>query len=111
CSTGPPAPSTPHSGHTIRPVMTTRHGDWSVATSPRIDVPTAYLDFPREIVRPPRSMAGWCPSIAWMNMYKAISEGTRCTLLMYDTRSSSGGSHGVHHMLLSSPAMHALWQA
>jgi pimeloyl-ACP methyl ester carboxylesterase len=39
------------------PYYTTRHGDWSVASSPRIDVPTAYLDFPREIVRPPRSMA------------------------------------------------------
>lgn len=39
------------------PYYTTRHGDWSVATSPRLDVPTAYLDFPREIVRPPRSMA------------------------------------------------------
>jgi microsomal epoxide hydrolase len=39
------------------PYYTTRHGDWSVASSPRIDVPTAYLDFPREIVRPPRAMA------------------------------------------------------
>ncbi len=39
------------------PYYTTRHGDWSVAKSPRIAVPTAYLDFPREIVRPPRSMA------------------------------------------------------
>jgi pimeloyl-ACP methyl ester carboxylesterase len=39
------------------PYYTTRHGDWSVANSPRIGVPTAYLDFPREIVRPPRSMA------------------------------------------------------
>jgi microsomal epoxide hydrolase len=39
------------------PYYTTRHGDWSVAHSPRIDVPTAYLAFPREIVRPPRSMA------------------------------------------------------
>jgi hypothetical protein len=38
---------------------------------------------------------------------QAISEGTRCTLLMYDPRSSSGGSHGVHHMLLSLPARHA----
>src|SRR5262247_1404547 len=46
-----------------------------------------------------------------MNINKAISEGTRCTLLMYDTRSSSGGSHGVHHLRLSSPARHALWQA
>ena len=41
---------------------------------------------------------------------QAVSDGTRCTLLMYDTRSSSGGNHGVHHMLLSSPAMHALRQ-
>jgi len=39
------------------PYYTTRHGDWSVANSQRIAVPTAYLDFPREIVRPPRSMA------------------------------------------------------
>jgi len=39
------------------PYYTTRHGDWSVANSPRIDVPTAYLAFPREIVRPPRSLA------------------------------------------------------
>ena len=39
------------------PYYTTRHGDWSVAASPRIDVPTAYLAFPREIVRPPRSLA------------------------------------------------------
>ena len=28
-----------------------------MATSPRIDVPTAYLAFPHEIMRPPRSMA------------------------------------------------------
>src|SRR5215510_529847 len=40
---------------------------------------------------------------------QAISEDTRCTLLMHNTRSASGGSHGVHHMLLSTPAMHALW--
>ena len=31
---------------------------------------------------------------------QAISVDARCTLLMHDTRSSSGGSHGVHHMLL-----------
>ena len=42
---------------------------------------------------------------------QTISEGTRCTLLMYDPRSSSGGSHGVHHMLLFLSAMHALRQA
>src|SRR5262245_47570677 len=39
------------------PYYATRHGDWSMATGPRIEVPTAYLAFPREIVRPPRSMA------------------------------------------------------
>src|SRR4029453_6196664 len=40
---------------------------------------------------------------------QAISKDTRCTLLMHNTRSASGGSHGVHYMLLSTPAMHALW--
>jgi hypothetical protein len=32
---------------------------------------------------------------------RAISENVRGKLLMHDTRSASGGSHGVHHMLLS----------
>ena len=39
------------------PYYTSRHGDWSVANSPRIEVPTAYSAFPRELLRPPRSMA------------------------------------------------------
>jgi microsomal epoxide hydrolase len=39
------------------PYYASRHGDWSVANSPRIEVPTAYLAFPHEIMRPPRSMA------------------------------------------------------
>ena len=39
------------------PYYTRRHGDWDLATSPRIEVPTAYIAFPRELVRPPRSMA------------------------------------------------------
>jgi pimeloyl-ACP methyl ester carboxylesterase len=53
------------------PYYTTRHGDWSVANSPRIDVPTAYLDFPCEIVRPPRSMAEQVLNIQrWTTMAK-----------------------------------------
>jgi pimeloyl-ACP methyl ester carboxylesterase len=39
------------------PYYSSRHGDWAVANSPRIEVPTAYISFPREIIRPPRSMA------------------------------------------------------
>ncbi len=39
------------------PYYSSRHGDWAVANSPRIEVPTAYSSFPREIIRPPRSMA------------------------------------------------------
>jgi len=39
------------------PYYSSRHGDWAIATSARIEVPTAYLAFPREIIRPPRSMA------------------------------------------------------
>jgi pimeloyl-ACP methyl ester carboxylesterase len=39
------------------PYYARRHGDWDAASSPHIEVPMAYSDFPREIVRPPRSMA------------------------------------------------------
>ena len=39
---------------------------------------------------------------------QARSEDARYTLLMHDTRSASGGSYGVHSMLLSTPAMHTL---
>ena len=39
------------------PYYSSRHGDWTVANSSRIEVPTAYISFPREIIRPPRSMA------------------------------------------------------
>src|SRR5262249_39390509 len=40
---------------------------------------------------------------------RAISENAHGTLLMHNTRSASGESHGVHHQLLSEPPMHALW--
>jgi pimeloyl-ACP methyl ester carboxylesterase len=39
------------------PYYTARHGDWVAADSAPITVPTAYLALPREIVRPPRSLA------------------------------------------------------
>jgi len=39
---------------------------------------------------------------------QARSEDARYTLLMHDTRSASGGSYGVHHLLLSAPTMHTL---
>src|SRR4030095_12765686 len=39
---------------------------------------------------------------------QARSEDVRYTLLMHDTRFASGGSYGVHHMLLSAPTMHTL---
>jgi hypothetical protein len=41
---------------------------------------------------------------------QARSEDARYTLLMHDTRFASGGSYGVHHMLLSAPTMHPLQQ-
>ena len=39
------------------PYYARRHGDWDAAAGPRIEVPTAYIAFPCEIIRPPRSMA------------------------------------------------------
>ena len=45
------------------PYWTSRHGDWTASSGPRIEVPTAYLAFPKEIYRPPRSMAERCYDI------------------------------------------------
>jgi microsomal epoxide hydrolase len=39
------------------PYYSARHGDWTTAGGPPIAVPTAYLSLPREINRPPRSLA------------------------------------------------------
>ncbi len=39
---------------------------------------------------------------------QARSEDARYPLLMHDTGSASGGSYGVHHMLLSAPTMPTL---
>jgi pimeloyl-ACP methyl ester carboxylesterase len=39
------------------PYYAGRHGDRSSPTNARIEVPTAHIAFPHEIVRPPRSMA------------------------------------------------------
>jgi microsomal epoxide hydrolase len=33
------------------------HGPWPVPEGKTVDVPTAYAAFPREILRPPRSLA------------------------------------------------------
>jgi len=33
------------------------HGPWPVPEGQTIDVPTGYAQFPREIIRPPRSLA------------------------------------------------------
>src|SRR5215813_728178 len=57
-----------------------------------------------------RTSKKWVVSLDSVDEYEqAISEDTRYTLLMHDLRSTSGGSDGVHHMLLSTPAMRALW--
>lgn len=39
------------------PYYSSRHGDRSAAPDARITVPTGYISFPREILRPPRSIA------------------------------------------------------
>jgi len=48
-------------GASFWPYYTRRHGEWSpselIGTGRRIEVPTAYAAFPREITRPPRSWA------------------------------------------------------
>jgi microsomal epoxide hydrolase len=39
------------------PYYAIRHGDWAAVESAPITVPTAYLESPREIMRPPRTLA------------------------------------------------------
>ena len=33
------------------------HGPWPIPEGATVDVPTGYAEFPREILRPPRSLA------------------------------------------------------
>lgn len=44
-------------GSSFWPYYARLHGDWPVPAGRTVDVPTAYAAFPKEIVRPPRSLA------------------------------------------------------
>jgi pimeloyl-ACP methyl ester carboxylesterase len=44
-------------GSSFWPYYARRHGPWPVPEGQTVDVPTGYAEFPREILRPPRSLA------------------------------------------------------
>lgn len=44
-------------GSSFWPYYARLHGPWPVPDNQRIDVPTGYVEFPKEILRPPRSLA------------------------------------------------------
>jgi pimeloyl-ACP methyl ester carboxylesterase len=44
-------------GSSFWPYYARRHGPWPIPEGRSIDVPTAYIAFPKEILRPPRSVA------------------------------------------------------
>jgi microsomal epoxide hydrolase len=44
-------------GSSFWPYYTRLHGPWPVTKDRRIEVPTGYVEFPKEILRPPRSVA------------------------------------------------------
>lgn len=44
-------------GSSFWPYYARLHGPWPIAEGATIDVPTGYAEFPREILRPPRSLA------------------------------------------------------
>src|SRR6266566_4784786 len=44
-------------GSSFWPYYARYHAPWPIADGQRIEVPTAYADFPKEIIRPPRSWA------------------------------------------------------
>src|SRR5208283_3427920 len=43
-------------GYSFWPYCTLRHGAWPIPVIAKITVPTGYVEFPREIMRPPRSV-------------------------------------------------------
>src|SRR5580700_9671510 len=44
-------------GSSFWPYYARMHGPWPIPEGQTIDVPTGYAEFPREIIRPPRSLA------------------------------------------------------
>jgi pimeloyl-ACP methyl ester carboxylesterase len=44
-------------GSSFWPYYARMHGPWPIPEGQTIDVPTGYAQFPREIIRPPRSLA------------------------------------------------------
>jgi microsomal epoxide hydrolase len=44
-------------GSSFWPYYARRHGPWPIPEGASVSVPTAYIDFPKEILRPPRSIA------------------------------------------------------
>ncbi len=44
-------------GSSFWPYYARRHGPWPVPEGRTVDVPAAYAEFPKEIIRPPRSLA------------------------------------------------------
>jgi microsomal epoxide hydrolase len=44
-------------GSSFWPYYARRHGPWPIPEGARVEVPTGYAEFPKEILRPPRSLA------------------------------------------------------
>jgi microsomal epoxide hydrolase len=44
-------------GSSFWPYYARMHGPWPIPEGATVDVPTAYIEFPKEILRPPRSLA------------------------------------------------------
>jgi len=44
-------------GSSFWPYYARMHGPWPIPEGSRVEVPTGYVEFPREILRPPRSLA------------------------------------------------------
>jgi pimeloyl-ACP methyl ester carboxylesterase len=44
-------------GSSFWPYYARMHGPWPIPEGSTVDVPTGYVEFPKEILRPPRSVA------------------------------------------------------
>ena len=82
-------------GSSFWPYYALRHGAWPIPEGSKITVPTGYVEFPREIMRPPRSVAQslYTNIQRWTVMPKAATSPHWSSPRPWRGRSGSSSGH------------------
>ena len=84
-------------GSSFWPYYARMHGPWPIPEGRTVDVPMGYAEFPKEILRPPRSLAA--------RTYTDIRAGPRCRAAATSRRWSSPSAGARHSRILQRIAM------